>query len=216
MRKVAELAKRLGSACKVKGVRLDSGDLLALSLAARTILDEAGVAHMQIFASGGLTEDRICALVAAKAPIDAFGIGTDMSVSADAPMLDIVYKLTEYEGVGRMKLSTDKVTLPGRKQVFREFANGRALKDTIGCADEDLPGLPLLQPVILSGRRAGPAVVLDAIRRHATSEVARLPDALRSLAEACTYPVDISPRLAMLEQAVRARIARAELGQARP
>ncbi len=120
MRNTIELARRISDDCRLTGIRLDSGDLDALSRAARAMLDEAGLRQLKIVASGGLTEARIAALVQAGAPIDVFGVGTDMSVSADAPCLDIACKLTEVAGSGRMKLSTRKETMPGRKQVFRQ------------------------------------------------------------------------------------------------
>ena len=125
VKKVVALAKKLGLDCHLTGIRLDSGDLDALSRDARAMLDEAGLAQLKIVASGGLTDARVEALVRAGAPIDIFGVGTEMSVSADAPCLDIAYKLTEYAGVGRTKLSSLKSTMPGRKQVFRQEIDGR-------------------------------------------------------------------------------------------
>ena len=122
-------------------------------------------------------------------------------------MLDIVYKLTEYAGIGRMKLSTDKVTLPGRKRVFREFDGGCAGRDVIACAEEKLPGTPLLQSVMIAGRRVYPRLSLDAIRANARREIGKLPAGLRSLDRAEPYPVRISDRLASAERAARSRIA---------
>ena len=109
---------------------------------------------MTIFASGGLNEDEIAQLLAAGAPIDGFGVGTDMGVSRDAPSLDIAYKLVEYAGRGRLKLSTGKALLPGRKQVFRVERDGVADHDVIGRRDEPLPGRPLLRQVMAGGRDA--------------------------------------------------------------
>jgi len=122
---------------KLQAVRLDSGDLADLSIKARRILDRNGLRDVSIFASGNLDEYRIRDLIRAGAPIDAFGIGTAMVVSADAPSLDMIYKLAEYRGVPRIKTSTSKITLPGRKQWFRAFnANGGFYADVIGLADE--------------------------------------------------------------------------------
>ncbi|HUO55226.1 MAG TPA: nicotinate phosphoribosyltransferase, partial [Rhodoblastus sp.] len=151
-----DVAHRLGPDCRLSGVRLDSGDLLALSRCAREMLDAAGLAQIRIVATGGLNETKVAALVAAGAPIDIFGVGTDMSVSADAPALDIVYKLTEYDGVGRMKLSATKSTLPGRKQVFRATRNGAAAGDVIASYGEKFEGAPLLAPVMRGGKRLTP------------------------------------------------------------
>jgi nicotinate phosphoribosyltransferase len=123
---------------RLQAVRLDSGDLLDLSLRARSILDENGLWDVTIFASGNLDEYRIAELVGAGAPIDAFGVGTAMVVSADAPALDVAYKLTEYNGKPRIKTSQGKLSLPGRKQVFRAInADGCFCADLIGLADED-------------------------------------------------------------------------------
>ena len=131
VKKVIALAHQRGKDFKVRAVRLDSGDLDKLSREARHILDEAGLNDVQIVASGGLDETKIDDLTSRDAPIDIFGVGTDMAVSSDAPALDIAYKLTEYAGVGRMKLSTGKRSLPGRKQVFRQFRDGVATRDII-------------------------------------------------------------------------------------
>ena len=114
-----------GSASDNLAIRLDSGDLGELSRGARTLLDDAGLRHVRIFASGGLDEVEIDRLVRGGAPIDAFGVGTRMGVSADAPSLDSAYKLVEYDGRPILKLSEAKATEPGRKQVFRRAGRGR-------------------------------------------------------------------------------------------
>jgi nicotinate phosphoribosyltransferase len=208
VRKVAALAGELGPACRLRGVRLDSGDLAALAKEARAILDAAGLGRLQILASGGLDEYEIDRLVRAGAPIDAFGIGTEMSVSGDAPALDIAYKLTEYAGLGRMKLSPGKRTLPGRKQVFRTFRDGVATGDVIGNHEESLPGVPLLQPVLRHGRRLGQTPPLRHIRAYAADAIASLPRPMVSLQPLETaYEVLVSPRLTAEEKSVRARIA---------
>jgi len=179
---VTRLARELGDDFRVRGVRLDSGDLAELSLATRRMLDEAGLSRVEIFASGGLDERTIAELVAADRPIDGFGVGTDMGVSSDAPKLDMAYKLTAYAGRGRMKLSSGKRTLPGRKQVFRREREGRILCDCIARADEELPGRPLLRRVMRAGRVVPEAREdLDAGRERARREIAGLPEAVRSL-----------------------------------
>ena len=160
VRKVVDLARELGDAFKVRAVRLDSGDLVTLSQEARKLLDAAGLTSVGVFASGGLNEDEIAEIVAAGAPIEGFGVGTDLAVSADAPALDIAYKLTEYSGTGRMKLSTGKRSLPGRKQVFRQSQDGVTLRDVIGRHGEALPGEPLLRQV-MKRRRAHVAAGAD-------------------------------------------------------
>lgn len=197
VRTVVQLARDAGEAFRIRGIRLDSGDMGALAREARRILDEAGLQEIGIFASGGLDESKIHRLLASGAPIDGFGVGTSMGVSEDAPSLDMVYKLTDYGGSGRLKLSEGKGTLPGRKQVFRVEEGGVAVKDVIGRADERLPGRPLLRKVMEGGRRleAG-REDLDAARARAREELARLPDPVRGLEPADPpYPVEVSDAL---------------------
>ena len=200
----------LGQNFKVRAIRLDSGDLDALARAARRMLDEAGLAQVEIVASGGLDEASIDRLTSEGAPIDAFGVGTEMAVSSDAPALDIAYKLTEYAGRGRMKLSPGKRTLPGRKQVFRQFRNGAASGDVIARHDETLAGVPLLRPVMRGGELIEEATAnLARIRAYAREAVDALPADCRALAPlAVPYPVKISAKLSGDEREVSAEIAR--------
>ncbi|MDE2718538.1 MAG: nicotinate phosphoribosyltransferase [Chloroflexota bacterium] len=209
--KVITLAKQLGEDFKVRAVRLDSGDLLDLSRRVRDALDRAGLDHVQIIASSSLDEYEIDTLISSGAPIDGFGVGTAMGVSADAPYLDIVYKLTSYAGEGRVKLATDKPVLPGRKQIFRSTDGDHDTGDTIARDGEDLPGRPLLQQAMRDGKRlVSPIRDLDETRRYAAEQIARLPDAVRNLPEADPpYPVEISPHLmAYHEEVVRQTAAR--------
>jgi len=175
---------------KLKGVRLDSGDLDELSRKVRRILDDAGHREAIIFASGNLDETRIAALVAAGAPIDSFGVGTSLTTSADAPYLDAVYKLQEYAGRPRRKRSTGKATWPGRKQVWRQCdAAGRFARDVVTVEGDDQPGAALLAPVMRGGKRL-PQPSLAEARAHCLEQLARLPapaveiaPALRQLAD---------------------------------
>jgi len=214
VRKVIELARRLGDRFRVRAVRLDSGDLRTLARQARQLLDAAGLSAVRIFASGGLDEHEVAALVAAGAPIDAFGVGTKMAVSEDAPSLDMAYKLVAYAGRPRMKLSTKKVLYPGRKQVFRVAEGGRMVRDVIGRHDEALEGEPLLRPVLRGGvRLADGRVSLEEARAHARRELGRLPEALRSLAAAeAPYRVDISPTLQADLEALRRTLEASQSG----
>ncbi|HYL38730.1 MAG TPA: nicotinate phosphoribosyltransferase [Bryobacteraceae bacterium] len=203
VRKVIDLSRKLGGCFRVRAVRLDSGDLAGLAVAARRMLDEAGLRNVTIFASSGLDEYKIQKLVESGAPIDAFGVGTKLAVSADAPDLDMAYKLVEYAGQGRFKLSARKVLYPGRKQVFRQIDQGCMLRDVIGRFDERLPGEALLQPVVERGLPVGRISLLES-RQRFQSEWARLPDELRGLAPARRpYPVSISERLQADFEAVR-------------
>lgn len=207
VKKVVALAKERGANFKVRAVRLDSGDLDALSREARRILDDAGLTEVQIVASGGLDETKIDELTSRDAPIDIFGVGTDMAVSSDAPALDIAYKLTEYAGKGRMKLSAGKRSLPGRKQVFREFRDGVAVGDVIARHSETLAGIPLLQPVMIAGHRvASQSLDLQQIRAYAKEQLAAIPPKLRALDSHRRYDVAISPALAEYERKTRARL----------
>lgn len=203
-RKVVELAPRLkAEGIAVRGVRLDSGNLVALSRAVRQILDDGGLPDVTIFASGGLDEEAIAAMLAAGAPIDGFGIGTSLTTSADAPALDCAYKLQEYAGVARRKLSAGKATWPGRKQVWRSHgADGRPAGDILSVLDDDQPGTPLLVPVMRHGRRIAPQPSLAAIRAYAAEALSRLPDDLRGLDPAPAYPVTVAPKLVALAETV--------------
>jgi len=195
VRKVIDLSRKLGGRFRVGAVRLDSGDLAKLAAATRKMLDEAGLTNVKIFASSGLDEYKVQALVESGAPIDVFGVGTKLAVMADAPELDMAYKLVEYGGKGRLKLSAMKVLYPGRKQVFRQVENGRMVRDVIGRFDEQLPGEPLLQPFLEHGQPGVP-IDLSESRRKLQREIERLPEPLRSLKSApVPYPVAISERL---------------------
>ncbi len=197
IRKVIDLADSLGERFQIKAVRLDSGDLLALSRQARQALDAAGLNRVEIFASGGLDEDSIQELVDSNAPIDGFGVGTSMGVSGDSPSLDIAYKLCEYAGKGRLKLSSGKPILPGRKQIFRIAQDGKYVQDIIARYNEDRPGRPLLITVMRQGKRLpGGAADLETIRRHAQSQIARLPVQITRIDNADPpYKVEVSKSL---------------------
>jgi nicotinate phosphoribosyltransferase len=209
VQKVVALARELGSDFTVRAVRLDSGDLAELARGSRRILDEAGLESVGIFASGSLDENKIATMVEAGAPIDGFGVGTKMGVSEDAPDLDIAYKLVAYAGKDRIKLSTDKLILPARKQVFRSESGGIATGDVIARHDEKLAGRPLLRQVMKGGQRtAAGREVLGAARDRAREELARLPETIRGLAPAePPYPVRISAALKKTLEEVKARVS---------
>lgn len=206
--KVIELARELGEGFRVRGIRLDSGDLGELAARSREMLDRAGLERLEIFASGGLDEERIGALVAAGAPIDGFGVGTDMGVARDAPALDMAYKLTAYAGKGRLKTSPGKPILPGRKQVFRREEGGETAGDVIGRADEEGPGRPLLERVMFEGRIVDEeSGDLERARERAAREIEALPERVRALAPADPpYPVEVSAALAADRDRVLARV----------
>jgi nicotinate phosphoribosyltransferase len=199
---------------RLAAVRLDSGDLVELSRAVRRILDEAGLASVRIFASGGLDEETIEEILQAGAPVDAFGVGTRMNVSADAPYLDMAYKIVRYAGRDVLKLSTGKATWTGEKQVWRwRRADGTLDHDRLALREEPAPpgAEPLLRTVMEGGRLAEPLPALDAIRERCAREVAALPAEVRRLRDPAPYPVRYSERLVErqreLEAVVRAREA---------
>jgi len=124
---------------KLLGVRLDSGDMVQLSRQVRKILDDAGLDDTEVFASSSFDEYKIAKTITGGAMIDAFGVGTKMGVSSDAPYFDMVYKLVQYGERPIMKLSTGKVNLPGEKQIFRKTdPQGRFSEDVIGTRDETI------------------------------------------------------------------------------
>ncbi len=194
--KTVVLAARLKSeGIAVKGVRLDSGDLAELARKVRRILDAAGLSDTTIFVSGNLDEYQLRDLIAAAAPIDGFGVGSRLDVSADAPYLDCAYKLGEYAGRPCRKRSEGKSTWPGRKQVYRVCDETRIGRDVITLADDPQQGEALLQPVMKDGRRLQAPAPLAELRQRAASNLARLPDPLRVLETATDYPVEIAQSL---------------------
>jgi nicotinate phosphoribosyltransferase len=183
VRNVIRLSKELGDASRIRAIRLDSGDLSELAMKSRALLDSAGLEAVEIFASGGLDEYEITRLVENGAPITGFGVGMGMGVAADAPALDIAYKLTSYAGRGRTKLSPDKEIVPGRKQVFRVEIGESAIRDVIGTADEVGAGRALLHKVMDGGvRTKHGSVRLEESRVRAAEEVSRLPERIQDLA----------------------------------
>jgi nicotinate phosphoribosyltransferase len=209
VRKVIELARRLGTEFSVGAIRLDSGDLAALAFQSRRMLDDAGLQRVRIFASSELDEQRIAAMVARGVPIDAFGVGTRLAVSLDAPDLDMAYKLVEYGGVPRTKLSTGKVLYPGAKQVFRNYEGDTPTCDVLGRFDERQPGAPLMRLVMRKGRRQPEgSVSLNDARRYCREQLARLPEALSKLGPAQPpYPLVVSPALKQDLESARQRFA---------
>ena len=212
-RKVVTLAPWLkASGIAIRGVRLDSGNLVALAKSVRAILDAGGLPDVTIFASGGLDEDALADLLRAQAPVDGFGVGTSLTTSSDVPAIDFVYKLQEYGGAPRRKNSDKKATWPGRKQVWRRYdADGRMAGDRIALARSPAAANgaeSLLDCVMRDGRRLRAAPPLDEIRVRAKRDLERLPEPLRRLAPDATYPVEIGADLVELAALVDRRIHR--------
>jgi nicotinate phosphoribosyltransferase len=162
------------------GVRLDSGDLAKLSVKARRMLDQAGLGNVRIFASGSLNELAIDDLVRGGAPIDAFGVGTQMGVSADYPYLDTAYKMVLYQGRPVMKLSRDKISAPGRKQVFRR---SKPFSDVLGLRDEPVPSgrHRLLEQLMKSGKRTAGRQLWSRSLELFQSDLASLPASAKDI-----------------------------------
>ena len=192
------------------GIRLDSGDLGALAVLARRLLDGAGLHRADIVASGGLDEYAIADLVAAGAPIDVFAVGTKVDTSADAPYLDTAYKLVAYDGRPVMKLSSGKATLPGQKQVFR----APGCVDLIGLRTQPPPSdsTPMLEQVVRSGRRcAAPLTAAEIVatgRERFRTDLADLPEQALALRTPTAPRPTVSPELLALADDVRRRSGR--------
>ena len=198
---VAAARKLAASSLRPPMVRLDSGDLAALSREVRRILDEGGLQNTRIFATSDLDEYRIAELVAAGAPIDGFGVGTSLSTVSDAPALSAVYKLVEVERRGRragvVKLSESKATWPGAKQIWRAAVAGRMGGDVIAAVDEPPieDAAPLLEQVMARGRRVHERTALRVMRDACVRAVNTLPDKVRALRAPAAYSVRISETL---------------------
>ena len=199
-REVVDLVR---SGAHIGAVRIDSGDLLEGARAVRAILDAGGCQAVRILASGNLDELEIARLCAADAPIDAFGVGTRLDTSADAPYLDCAYKLEEYAGRPRRKRSWGKATWPGRKQVYRSFgADGRIAADVVALETERPPGEPLLECVMRGGRRLRPPEPVAALAARAARSLATLPEASRTLAAPAPLVAAISAGVRALAEEV--------------
>jgi len=190
----------------IQAVRLDSGDLGDQARQVRAILDAGGARHIRIIASGDLDEYGVLAHLESQAPIDGFGVGTRMNCCADQPYLECAYKLQEYAGVARRKLSAGKANWPGRKQVFRHLnAAGHMTGDILTLEGDQQPGNPLIRRVMSGGRRLTSSPALDQVRDYCQGQLASLPHPLRQLEEGPDYPVAVATALCDLAQQVDAR-----------
>jgi nicotinate phosphoribosyltransferase len=218
--KAAVVAKELkAQGANLVGVRLDSGNLAETGKKVRAILDKNGLKHVTIFASGDLDEFKIESLLAKKACIDAFGVGTKMGTSADYPYLDVIYKLSEtMNGNGEftpiMKLSEGKITLPGRKQVYRyRDSKGFYHHDLVALSEEKISDNcePLLLKVMENGKILNPLPSLDAIRASAKENLQHLPVKYKKLTDAPAYPVKFSQLLSKLVKSLEQKIREEEI-----
>jgi len=221
--KAVAVAKELETeGYKLVGVRLDSGDLSKTSKKVRKILDRQGLEYVKIFVSGDLDEFKIAQLLKGGAQIDAFGVGTKMGTSADRPYLDVIYKLCEtmttpnsYSPI--MKLSKDKNTLPGRKQVCRfDREDGTFRKDVITLADEKVEGTPLLVKVMEKGKLVYHLPSIDEIRVRAAENLRKLPWQYQKLTDASVYPVYLSQKLKNLIKKTKEQLTKNEINNGTP
>jgi nicotinate phosphoribosyltransferase len=197
----------------LRAVRLDSGDMVQLSQQVREIFDESGFPEVRIFASGGFDEFKIQQILSTGAIIDAFGVGTKMGVSADAPYLDMAYKMVVYNGRPVLKLSSGKVSLAGPKQVFRQRDELGFKGDLIGLLEEEVADSEsLLETVMQDGKRLRPKEPLSNIQERFREEFSLLPETYKDLEGNPNYPVKITPRLQALQDQVKREISEKELG----
>jgi nicotinate phosphoribosyltransferase len=207
-RRAARVARELQPrGVRIRGVRIDSGELAPLTRSVRKILDEAGLDEVRIVLSGDLDEYRIKTLLDEQVPVDSFGVGTQLGTSADAPVLGCVYKLVAEEGRPRIKLSAGKTTAPGRKQIYRVSSGGRYVRDLIALEEETVrEGEPLLQVVMANGRPTQPPASLSSLRERCRAALARLPERLCALRDSVRpYDVDNSSGLDELVRSTTAR-----------
>jgi nicotinate phosphoribosyltransferase len=208
--KVASLLRQSGIV--VKAVRLDSGDLADLAVKVRNILDEGGLQETAIFSSGNLDEYGLRDLVSRNAPIDGFGVGTRLDTSADAPFLECVYKLVEYEGQPRRKRSQNKVSWPGRKQVYRQFGKDTEMQaDIITIEGDSQPGETLIEPVMRAGQRLQSPESLLQLRSRAKQQLDALPPHLKGLQVQPAFQAAISSALHRLAERADEELAQREL-----
>jgi nicotinate phosphoribosyltransferase len=201
--KAVEVAKEMAArGQRLKGVRIDSGDLAALAIKVRKIFDDAGFPDVKIIGSGGLDEYDLAELSAAQIPFDSFGVGTKMGTSSDAPWSDMAYKLVEYGGKPVLKRSPGKVSWPGAKQLFRQRNNqGQLEKDIVGLRDERIAGTEtLLRKVMEGGKIVVTLPTLAQSRAVLAKVLENLPDLTKAIRNPVLYPVEFSSELVRLRE----------------
>jgi len=206
-RKVVELAPRLkADGITIRGVRIDSGDLITNAHKVRRILDEGGLREVIILVSGGINEDILQGMMKARTPIDGFGIGVNLAASLDVPALDCAYKLQSYVGRPKRKLSEGKATWPGAKQVWRTYdADGRMRGDILSLETDRQPGEPLIVPVMRAGKLIASLPALAQIREHAARDLKRLAGPLARLESGFEYTVQVADALRALAEQISAK-----------
>ncbi len=211
--KAVEVAREMAARNqRLQGVRIDSGDLLTLGQEVRLILDEAGFSNVKIIGSGGLDEFDLDELSQENAPYDAYGVGTKMGVSRDAPWTDMAYKLVRYGERPIMKLSSNKVSLPDAKQVFRFNEVGHLHHDVIALRNEHMDGTqPLLKEVMANGHITAPLPSLGEIREQFRNEFSHLNEKYKELRNPDIYQVNLSPSLQALKESLEQELEAIEV-----
>lgn len=213
-RNAARVAKEMADrGHELKGVRLDSGDMAQISKKVKAFFDAQGLNEIRIFASGGFDEFKIARVLEQGAKIDAFGVGTKMGVSADAPYTDMAYKLVKYDGRPVLKLSAGKRTLVDEKQVFRKKRDEKLMKDVISLRNEKVSGEPLLKPFMRDGKRTEPPETVEAARTRFREEFEKLDDGCKAIADPEAFPVALSDGLRTLQEQVVHEVKEKELGE---
>ena len=202
-----EAVKEVIGKKELKGVRLDSGDVVFLSKKVREILDENGFKKTKIFLSSGLDEYKIDEILKKGAKVDAFGVGTSLAVSDDAPALDSCYKLVAIKEKGvfqpKMKIAEkEKETLPAPKQVFRYEKNGKFVKDVIGLKEEKLSGKKMLVQIFKKGKLVYKLPSLEKIRKKVSQNLKKLPQKYQKIKNPSSFPVKVSEKLLKVKKKV--------------
>lgn len=202
--KGAEKCAQFGN--KIKGVRIDSGDLINHALKVRKILDEIGCEKVLIVASSDLNEYKIKEIIDQNAPIDAFGVGTELATSRDDPTIAGVYKLIEYNNTPKIKISEEKITYPGIKQVYRVYdKNGKFKEDILALDEESTPSdsTPLLQPIMKNGELIRKLPKIDDIQTFYRDNIKKLPELYKDLEEVQTFELKLSKNLDKLTRSLK-------------
>jgi len=187
---------------RIYGVRLDSGNIIELSKEVRRIFDRENLHYLKIFASGGLDEYKIKEIIENGGCIDAFGVGTNMGVSQDAPSLDISYKMVSYNGIPKLKLSTGKKTIVGEKQIFRKYSRGEIVEDLIALRNEKAPEpemKTLLIPVMKNGKKLREPEPLHKIQQRCRDDLEMLDKDYKKIIKPSCYPVSLTQELRNLQ-----------------
>ncbi len=208
--KIAKASEKDG--VKANGLQLDSGDLYKLSIKARKMLDEAGLPYVKIFAMSNLDEWKVTALVKKNAPIDVYAGTTGLLTPSDAPTLELVYKLSEIKNetgiFPKMKTSPQKISLPGRKQVFRKIKNGKYAGDVIGIDQEKIPGKKMLVPIMKNGKMVYKFPEIEDIRKYFYAEKEKFNPAMFNVNKKFSYPINVSKKLNILTERMKNEIKR--------